>query len=358
MKKKTILLITIVILLAVLGLWKYYKTTKKEEKVYSTIEIHKKQGNGYIEAKGKVEVNDMISVFVDKPLKVKEIFVKEGDYIEKGQILMTFDDLSKNKLLRSMEKEKLQLQKLRRNYEIEMSLEKIGGASLNSLKDMREEIRLHELTLEELNEDFRKTASEILSPANGTISSLTAQENYLVNTDSPLLKIADLSNIKIVLEIPEYNVRYLKLGEKLSLAPEIFEEKESFSGEIIRIGKIAKVSSITSENILEVEVKPLEEIPYIVPGFKVSARIQLQGDKEEKRILIPKTALLEENGSFYVFLVGEEQKVSKIVVEAEILSGKEAAILKGLKEGDIIISNPDVSLKEGDRILDSNKKDQ
>ncbi|EHO18748.1 efflux transporter, RND family, MFP subunit [Fusobacterium necrophorum subsp. funduliforme 1_1_36S] len=300
----------------------------------------------------------MISVFVDKPLKVKEIFVKEGDYVEKGQILMTFDDLSKNKLLRSMEKEKLQLQKLRRNYEIEMSLEKIGGASLNSLKDMREEIRLHELSLEELNEDFRKTASEILSPANGTISSLTAQENYLVNTDSPLLKIADLSNIKIVLEIPEYNVRYLKLGEKLSLAPEIFEEKESFSGEIIRIGKIAKVSSITSENILEVEVKPLEEIPYIVPGFKVSARIQLQGDKEEKRILIPKTALLEENGSFYVFLVGEEQKVSKIVVEAEILSGKEAAILKGLKEGDIIISNPDVSLKEGDRILDSNKKDQ
>lgn len=298
----------------------------------------------------------MISVFVDKPLKVKEIFVKEGDYVEKGQILMTFDDLSKNKLLRSMEKEKLQLQKLRRNYEIEMSLEKIGGASLNSLKDMREEIRLHELSLEELNEDFRKTASEILSPANGTISSLTAQENYLVNTDSPLLKIADLSNIKIVLEIPEYNVRYLKLGEKLSLAPEIFEEK--VFGEIIRIGKIAKVSSITSENILEVEVKPLEEIPYIVPGFKVSARIQLQGDKEEKRILIPKTALLEENGSFYVFLVGEEQKVSKIVVEAEILSGKEAAILKGLKEGDIIISNPDVSLKEGDRILDSNKKDQ
>ena len=136
------------------------------------------------------------------------------------------------------------------------------------------------------------------------------------------------------------------------------KKKESFSGEIIRIGKIAKVSSITSENILEVEVKPLEEIPYIVPGFKVSARIQLQGDKEEKRILIPKTALLEENGSFYVFLVGEEQKVSKIVVEAEILSGKEAAILKGLKEGDIIISNPDVSLKEGDRILDSNKKDQ
>lgn len=355
MKKKMILLIIFVILLFSLSFWKYHKKSNKEEKIYSIITVYKKQGNGYIEAKGNVEVNDTISVFVDKALKVKEIFVKEGDYVEKGQILMTFDDLSKNKLLRAMEKEKLELQKLRRNYEVERSLEKIGGASLNSLKDMQEDIRLHELNLEELHEDFQKTASEIASPANGTISSLTAQENYLVNTDSPLLKIADLSNIKIVLEIPEYNVRYLKLGEKLSLRPEIFEEKESFSGEIVRIGKIAKVSSITSENILEVEVKPLEEIPYIVPGFKVSARIQLQGE-EEKRILIPKTALLEENGSFYVFRVGEEQRAEKKIVEAEILSGQEAAILKGLVEGESIIANPDVALKEGDKILDSNQK--
>ncbi|HEY4534063.1 MAG TPA: efflux RND transporter periplasmic adaptor subunit [Fusobacterium sp.] len=355
MRKKIILGMLLILLLG-LGLWKYQKKSKKEEKLYSVTEVHRKDGNGYIEAKGRVEVNDTISVFVDKALKVKEIFVKEGDYVEKGQILMTFDDLSKNKLLRAMEKEKLELQKLRRNYEVERSLEKIGGASLNSLKDMQEQIRLHELNLEELNEDFQKTASQIASPANGTISSLTAQENYLVNTDSPLLKIADLSDIKIVLEIPEYNVRYLKLGEKLSLRPEIFEEKESFSGEIIRIGKIAKVSSVSSENILEVEVKPLEEIPYIVPGFKVSARIQLQEESEEKRILIPKTALMEENGNFYVFRVGEGEKAAKQVVEAEILSGQEAAVLKGLTEGDRIISNPDVTLKEGDKILDSNKR--
>ncbi|KXA16775.1 efflux transporter, RND family, MFP subunit [Fusobacterium equinum] len=355
MKKKVIVGLLLMAVIGI-GVWKFHKKSEREEKVYSIISVHKKQGNGYIEAKGRVEVNDTISVFVDKSLKVKEIFVKEGDYVEKGQILMTFDDLSKNKLLRAMERERLQLQKLKRNYEVERSLEKIGGASLNSLKDMQEEIRIHELNLEEYQEDFQKTASEIVSPANGTVSSLTAQENYLVNTDTPLLKIADLSNIKIVLEIPEYNVRYLKLGEKLSLQPEIFEEKESFSGEIVRIGKIAKVSPSTSENILEVEVKPLEEIPYIVPGFKVSAKIELQETKEEKRILIPKTALLEENGSFYVFSLAENQLAMKKGVEAEILSGQEAAILKGLQEGDKIIANPDVSLKEGDKILDSNQK--
>lgn len=345
-------------LLLGLFVWKAMGKEEKSAKVYETFIVIKKEAGGYIEAKGKVDVNDTISVFVDKALKVKEIFVKEGDYVEKGQMLMTFDDLSKNKLLRSMEKEKLQLQKLRRDYEVETSLQKIGGASLNSLKDMQEEIRIHELNLEELQEDFQKTASDISSPVSGTISTLTARENYLVDTDTPLLKIADLSDIKIILEIPEYNARYLKLGEKLSIRPEIFEEKESFPGEIVRIGKIAKISSSTSENILEVEVKPLENIPYIVPGFKVSAEIHLESELQGKQLLIPKTALLEEKEKFYVFVVSEDEKAEKREIEVHILSGGEVAVRKGLKEKEKIVKNPDSSLKEGEKILDSNKENK
>lgn len=355
MKKKYWIIGLVVVLLSFFA-WKHFSTPKQEAKEYEIFKVVRKEAGGYIEAKGKVDVNSTISVFVDKPLKVKEIFVKEGDYVEKGKILMTFDDLSRNKLIRSIEKERLDLQKLRRNYKVEVSLQKIGGASLNSLKDMQEEIRGHELNLEGLEEDFKKTASEIASPVSGTISSLTAQENYLVDTNNPLLKIADLSNVKIILEIPEYNVRYLKLGEKLTIRPEIFEEKESFPGEIVRIGKIAKVSASTSENILEVEVKPLEQIPYIVPGFKVSARIHLGSEISGKQLLIPKTSMLEENGKFYVFVVKEDESIVKQEVEVKILSGKEVAVLKGLEENTRIVRTPDVTLKDGDKVIDSNTK--
>lgn len=357
MKKKYWGILVAIVLLGLFA-WKQMEKPKQEKRTYETFMVVKKEAGGYIEAKGQADVNATISVFVDKPLKVKEIFVKEGDYVEKGKILMTFDDLSRNKLIRSIEKERLELQKLKRNYRVESSLEKIGGAASNSLKDMREEIRIHELNLEELQEDFKKTASQISSPVSGTISSLTAQENYLVDTNNPLLKIADLSNIKIILEIPEYNVRYLKVGEKLTLRPEIFEEKETFPGEIVRIGKIAKVSKTTSENILEVEVKPLEKIPYIVPGFKVSAQIHLTNEIEGKQLLIPKISLLEENGKFFVFVVGENQIVEKREVGVQVLNGNEVAVLKGLKEKEIIVKTPDATLKEGEKILDSNTQHQ
>ena len=63
-------------------------------------------------------------------------------------------------------------------------------------------------------EDLAKTAEKIESPVSGTITSLTAQENYLVDTNSPLLEIADLSDIKIVLEVAEYDVKDIKLGQR------------------------------------------------------------------------------------------------------------------------------------------------
>lgn len=355
MRKKAIILGLIFLLLLAFFFWKQQKKEEKKEKNYSTLVIQKREASVFIEAKGRVEVKDTISVFVDKALKVKELFVKEGDYVEKGSILMTFDDVSKNSLLRNMEKAKLQLQKLKRNYQVEVELEKIGGASANSLKDLAEEIRMQELVLEDYQEDFSKTATEIRSPVSGTILDLFAQKDYRVNTDSPLLKIADLSEIKIVLEIPEYDVRYISEGKMLKIKPEIYEEKESFVGSIERIGKIAKISSSTSENILEVEVRPEGEIPFLAPGFKVSAEISLH-EGEEKQILVPKSALVEEGSRFFVFVLDENQKAKKREVEMEVLRGQDVLIKAGIQEGESVVTNPDSNLKEGVEIRDRNQE--
>ena len=75
--------------------------------------------------------------------------------------------------------------------------------------------------------------------------------------------------------VPEYDVKDIELGQKLMIKPEVFEKKKSYPGVVTKISRISKVSETTSENVLEVEVKPDEAIPYIVPGFKVSAIISV-----------------------------------------------------------------------------------
>ena len=163
------------------------------------------------------------------------------------------------------------------------------------------------------------------------------------------MEIADLSDIKIVLEVPEYDVKDIELGQKLMIKPEVFEKKKSYPGVITKISRISKVSETTSENVLEVEVKPDEAIPYIVPGFKVSAVIYLE--QRDSGILIPKTAILEEAGKYYVFVSSDDGVLSKRIIEIENIKGDDIVVKNGLKAGENILITPDENLKEGSKVF-------
>ena len=347
-KKMAVLLVVIGIIGAGTVAYKKSNEPKTAPNQYKVLRVSKGAGKGYIDVDGNVEANDTKKVFVDKKLKVDKVFVQEGDYVEKGQLLMTFDETERNNIMRKLEREQLSLAKLKRDLLVEQELNKIGGSSTNYVKDLEEEVRKSEINIEEYMEDLAKTAEKIESPVSGTITSLTAQENYLVDTDAPLLEIADLSDIKIVLEVAEYDVKDIKLGQNLVIKPEVFEKKESFSGAITKISRISKVSTTTSENVLEVEVKPNEVIPYIVPGFKVSAVIYL--DREDENIMVPKTALLEDRKRYYVFVCDDFGTITQRFVEVENAKGDNIVITKGLEVGEEILITPNQNLKSGDKI--------
>lgn len=318
------------------------------EEVYTIKKAEKEKSAGYINVDGKVAANDTKKVFVDKKLKVKEVFIKQGDYVKKGQVLMTFDETERNNIKRNLEKEKLSLSKLKRDYLVEKELNKIGGSSDNYVKDLSEQIKSQELSIETLEEDLEKTAEEIISPVSGTITTLLAQENYFVNTDDPLLELTDLSDVKIILEVPEYDVKNIKIGQELIIKPEVFEKKKSYNGVITDMSKISKVSEDTSENVLEVEVKPYEKIPHIVPGFKVSATIYV--NSFEHSIFIPKTALQFKNNKYYIYIVDSNNKIQERDVIFKDTKGEEIEIKSGLEVGENYIITPKNSLKNNDTI--------
>lgn len=347
--------IIFVIIALVIGILLFFKfgsdktqNNIEEKDSYKLIRVSKGTGKGYIDVEGNVEPNKIEKVFVDKRLKVDKVFVQKGDSVEKNQVLMTFDSTERKNIMRKLEREQLSLAKLKRDLLVEKELNKIGGSSTNYVKDLEEEVRKVELTIEEYNEELDRTVEKIESPAAGTILSLRAKENYFVNTDTALVEITDLSDVKIVLEIAEYDVKYIKLGQSIIIKPEVFEKKESFLGMITKISRVSKVSEQTSENVLEVEVRPNETIPYIVPGFKVSAVIYL--DRNDEDILISEKAILEDRNRYYVFVCDDFGNVSKRFVEIGDESGDKVAIKRGLEVGERIIVNPDKNLKQGDKI--------
>ncbi|OFL31727.1 efflux transporter periplasmic adaptor subunit [Fusobacterium sp. HMSC064B12] len=339
----------ILLILIVLGLVYYFTHRNKKEKIYindySYMEVKKTDEIGTLNLNGYIKANNPIGIFVDKKLKVKEVFIKNGDFVKKGQVLMTFDDDETNKLNRNIEKERINLQKIQRDLKTTRELQKLGGASKNDVKNLEDNARISQLSIDEYTEVLNKTATEVRSPVDGVVSNLKAQENYLVDTDSSLLEIIDSNDLRIIVEIPEYNSQSVKLGQSVKVRQDISDDDKVYDGEITKISRLSTTSSLTSENVLEADVKTKEVIPNLVPGFKIKAVLQLKAD--EKNIIIPKIALQSENGKYFVFTIDTKNTVKRKEVTVKNIVGDNIIVTSGLNIGEILITTPDNRLSDG-----------
>ena len=339
----------ILLILIILGLVYYFTHGNKKEKIYindySYMEVKKTDEIGTLNLNGYIKANNPIGIFVDKKLKVKEVFIKNGDFVKKGQILMTFDDDETNKLNRNIEKERINLQKIQRDLKTTRELQKLGGASKNDVKNLEDNARISQLSIDEYTEVLNKTATELRSPVDGVVSNLKAQENYLVDTDSSLLEIIDSNDLRIIVEIPEYNSQSVKLGQSVKVRQDISNDDKVYDGEITKISRLSTTSILTSENVLEADVKTKEVIPNLVPGFKIKAVLQLKAD--EKNIIIPKIALQSENGKYFVFTIDIKNTIKRKEVTVKNIVGDNIIVTSGLNVGEILIVTPDNRLSDG-----------
>lgn len=340
----------VILLLVLIFILFYYFTHRgKKEEVYvdeySYMKVEQTDEIGTINLNGYVKANNPIGIFVDKKLKVKEVFIKNGDFVEKGQILMTFDDDETNKLNRSIEKERINLQKIQRDLNTTRELYKLGGASKDEVRNLEDSARITQLNIDEYVEVLSKTATEVRSPVDGVVSNLKAQENYLVDTDSSLLEIIDADDLRIIVEIPEYNSQTVKLGQNVKVRQDISDDDKVYDGEITKISRLSTTSSMTGENVLEAEVKTNETIPNLVPGFKIKAVLQLKSDV--KNIIIPKIALQNEEGKYFVYTLDEKNTIRKKTITIKNIVGDNIIVLSGLNPGEEIVLTPDNRLRDG-----------
>ena len=340
----------VILLLVLIFILFYYFTHRgKKEEVYvdeySYMKVEQTDEIGTINLNGYVKANNPIGIFVDKKLKVKEVFIKNGDFVEKGQILMTFDDDETNKLNRSIEKERINLQKIQRDLNTTRELYKLGGASKDEVRNLEDSARITQLNIDEYVEVLSKTATEVRSPVDGVVSNLKAQENYLVDTDSSLLEIIDADDLRIIVEIPEYNTQTVKLGQSIKVRQDISDDDKVYDGEITKISRLSTTSSMTGENVLEADVKTNETIPNLVPGFKIKAVLQLKSDV--KNIIIPKIALQNEEGKYFVYTLDEKNTIRKKIITIKNIVGDNIIVLSGLNPGEEIVLTPDNRLRDG-----------
>ncbi len=254
------------------------------------------QSNGFLEPKDRLR-----SVKIPEKGIIDDLFIKEGELVQKGQVLLSLDtDLLeinskttsnavdiKNQILEEKEIElkktreifNIKIDETKKSFEIEkdilhkmesivkdgaisemqylekrieliklqsqldeFNLDKIRKISLiqQSIKDLKMQVNDLQSKLTEIKKI--KKINQIQSPINGFIHDLKPfGKGYVANSTETILKIVPRDNLIAIIDINTSDIGFVKIGKEVDLSIDSFPAKDfgSLKGKLIQISSTA-----------------------------------------------------------------------------------------------------------------------
>lgn len=145
----------------------------------------------------------------------------------------------------------------------------------------------------------RQAYSQLIAPTTGIVISKNQEPGNLIQEGEEILAIGDLSVIEIVVPISAIDLNLVSLGQTVKVRFDALQDRV-FQGKVSSISPIANAS--TRKINLEVTVvNPDREIK---SGFLATVQLPSAND----RVIVPRSAIVEEAGINYIFVVTKEDR--------------------------------------------------
>jgi HlyD family secretion protein len=315
-----------------------------------------------VSANGSIIPIDRVEIKSKASGLIEELPVEQGDIIKKGDLIARLDqkderaavdqaqadyDIAQAELVQAnreyARRNKLYAQQLISEEErdqMELALAVAKGKVIQAT-----------ITLDRAKERFSE--SIVRAPIDGIILQKYVEKDQIiasgisnVSGGTPIVDIADMSTVYIQAGVDEVDIGKIKPGQSAIVLADAYPQKP-FQGRIIRIAPEAKIEqNVTLFNVI-VQVDNKEGL--LKSGMNTSIEITIV--EEADVLLIPKVALLssaEENSNKNnaAVLVKNGGHFQKQDIKIGMENFKDAIVLSGLQEGDILGVPMNSRLKE------------
>lgn len=319
--------------------------TNENAKLIGTTIIANADFKHFIDIQGKVDA-DNIS-YVSPRLgggQVKAVFVKKGDYVKKGQMILKLDDaIARQSLIaakQSLETIKTQVALAKDLYNRQNNLWKQGigtEVQLISAKAQAETLEKQLLTGEANYRTAQEQASalNVMSDVDGVVDELNVRPGEFFTGfigNMPQVKIVNTKTLKVVTEVPENYIARVQLGTPVELfltdINKTYNSKISFAGKTINPNN----RSFTAE----------AKIPYDgLTRPNQNVQIKIQDYTSKNAIAVPVNTIQTDDKGKYVYVAikeGNNLVARKKQVTVGELSGNLIEVKTGLSSGDELIT--------------------
>lgn len=199
-----------------------------------------------------------------------------------------------------------------------------------------------EARLDELKINLQNT--NVISPVDGFVSKRTMDPGAMVSQNIPIASVVDISRLRLVANVIEKDLRLVNVGDKAVVEVDAYPG-EKFFGKIARVSPVLDPSTRTAP--MEVEIPNGEN--KLKPGMY--ARINLTIEDLKDIIVAPKNAIVDFNNKRGVWVPNEDNRAKFREVELGIEDADKVEIKSGLKEGDRVVTNGAIAVKNNDQLV-------
>jgi membrane fusion protein (multidrug efflux system) len=300
----------------------------------------------YIDLQGRVDA-DNISIVTPRggqmqPSQVRQLFIRKGDFVKKGQLLAKLDDDVQQKSLQTLRTQLAYAEDVYRRQKnlwdqsigTEMQL-KTAENSVNNLKD-----QINTTTAQWEMTNVRSDVSGYVEQLN-----LKVGETFTgMAGNSPQIQIVNNSSLKVVTEVPENYLSKIKEGTPVNV--KLPDENLEFNSSISLMNRAIGLNSRSVVTEAKIPYNPSVHINQV-------AQVRIKDYANPHAIVIPLTVLQTDENGKYVYVIATEngKKVAKKkVVQVGEIYGNNIEVKGGLSIGDQLITEGFQNLYEGQAV--------
>lgn len=397
-RKKAIVFIVVLVAAAIIFSF-INKSSAAPEVMANVSNLERKTLEHIISVKSPLEGIEKAEVASPLNYEIIDIKVKEGDIVEKGQVLAVLDseelekqiefeenqiELSKleteNSIrvmqieydkafsnLKELEEAYLQNKELYENgviteeafkkVENNLADSKISIESYNAVNGKivmtqadKKRIEIQEKQLQLKKEDLEKV--HIKSPIDGTVTRVNVNiGRYAKDTENgaPMFIVENLEKLQMKVAVSEFDVGKIKLNQEAEIYSDILG-KEFAKGIIARISPTAEQKdNNTMERVIPVLIDITEKPENLIAGVIANAKIKTE--KRENTFAVPSGAIVQDGEGYKIYILNDDNTISSIPVEIGLETDLESEIIGDLTEEMKFVINPDETFEEGMTVI-------
>ena len=392
----------ILIILLILGVGGYFVYDKffniKDEKVeFITKKAKKGSFSKKVDATGEIFATELIDVGAQVSGQIKKLYVKLGDQVKKGDMIASIDSSTQQNNIDNkeaqlaiykaqLESAKVALNIAKTQFDRENALFAKNATSKQEFESAKNTYSANSAKIKELEAQIKQTNIElstakinlgytkITAPRDGTVVSVQVEEGQTVNanqTTPTIVNIADLSHVKMKMQIAEGDITKIKVGTPVEYSI-LSEPTKKFQTTVSSIdpglttlsdgsygssssSKSSYSSSSSSSSAVYYYAQSIVDNKDGILRIGMTTQNELLIANVEGAIIVPSIGIKkDENGTFVYVL--KDGKPVKTAVKTGIKDNLDTQIISGINEGDEIITSQGSSSEIAKMIAKEHKK--